>query len=43
MNWKNKINENYEWAFEGSNNTDGSPLKWNFVKGYQMLFYYRVS
>jgi hypothetical protein len=43
MNWKNKINENYEWMFEGSNNTDGSPLKWNFLKGYQMLFYYRVA
>jgi hypothetical protein len=43
MHWKNKINKNFEWEFEGSINADGSQLKWNFLKGYQMLFYYRVN
>jgi hypothetical protein len=42
MEWKNYINTDYSWQFEGSNNRDGSPLKWNFLHGYQMLIYYRV-
>jgi hypothetical protein len=41
MEWKKYINSNYVWEFEGSNNIDGTPLKWNFRHGYQMLFYFR--
>ena len=41
MEWKKYINTDYSWEFEGSNNRDGSPLKWNFLHGYQMLIYYR--
>jgi hypothetical protein len=43
LQWKNIINENKTWGFEGSNNSDGSPLKWSFAQGYQMLLYYRVK
>jgi hypothetical protein len=43
MDWKKYINSDYSWGFEGSNNIDGSPLKWNFSHGYQMLIYYRVK
>lgn len=43
MEWKKYINSSYIWEFEGSNNLDGSPLKWNFRHGYQMLFYYRIK
>ncbi len=43
MNWKNKINTNFEWQFEGTYGTDGKPLKWNFLHGYQMLVYYRYN
>jgi hypothetical protein len=42
MDWVNKINTDFKWSFEGSNNYDGSPLEWNFAQGYQMLIYYRV-
>ena len=42
MDWINKINTDFKWSFEGSNNYDGSPLEWNFAQGYQMLIYYRV-
>ena len=41
--WKNKINTDYEWEFSGSKNSDGKPLKWNFLHGYQMLLYYRIK
>jgi hypothetical protein len=43
MEWKKYINSDYSWQFKGSNNSDGSPLKWNFLHGYQMLIYYRVK
>lgn len=43
LEWKNQINSNYIWEFDGSNNLDGTPLKWNFRHGYQMLFYYRTK
>jgi hypothetical protein len=43
MNWKRQINKDETWEFEGSNDLDGTPLKWNFRKGYQMLLYYRVQ
>lgn len=42
LNWKNKLNANFDWSFEGSNNYDETPLKWNFTKSYQLLFYYRI-
>ena len=41
--WKKYINSDFTWEFEGSNNKDGTPLKWNFMHGYQMLLYYRVK
>ncbi len=41
MDWKDKLNKDYSWQFEGTNNLDGSPMNWNFMKGYQMLYYYR--
>ena len=43
LEWKKYINSNFTWEFEGSNNRDGMPLKWNFTHGYQMLLYYRVK
>ena len=43
MNWKKYINADFSWGFEGSNNSDGTSLKWNFTKSYQMLIYYRVK
>jgi hypothetical protein len=43
LSWKKYINSDYSWEFEGSNNSDGTPLKWNFRHGYQMLLYYRVK
>jgi hypothetical protein len=43
MNWKHKMNSNYEWEFEGSNDFYKKPFKWNFTKSYQLLLYYRIS
>jgi hypothetical protein len=43
MKWKNTINLSKTWGFEGSNNSDGTPLKWSFLDGYQLLLYYRVK
>jgi hypothetical protein len=43
LEWKKYINSDYSWGFEGSNNSNGEPLKWNFLHGYQMLLYYRVK
>jgi len=43
LEWKNNINSDFIWEFEGSNNSNGKPLKWNFLHGYQMLLYYRVK
>ena len=41
--WKHKMNTDYNWKFEGTKDTDGSYLLWNFTKCYQMLMYYRVA
>ena len=41
LKWKHKMNSNIDWEFEGTNDYDGSPLKWNFMKSYQLLIYYR--
>ena len=43
LEWKKYINSDFSWGFDGSNNSDGTPLKWNFTHGYQMLIYYRVK
>jgi hypothetical protein len=43
LEWKKNINSNVFWGFEGSNDSDGTPLKWSFTHGYQMLMYYRVK
>jgi len=42
LQWKNNLNKNLDWRFEGTKNYDGTPLIWNFTKSYQMLIYYRV-
>ena len=38
--WKGLINSNKSWTFAGSTD-DGSPLKWSFRDGYQLLMYFR--
>lgn len=43
LKWKQKLNSNITWQFEGSTDYDGSSLGWNFTKSYQMLIYYRVK
>lgn len=40
--WKNNMNSNIDWEFEGTKDYDGTPLKWNFTKSYQLLMYYRI-
>ena len=42
MKWKNKLNTDFNWQFEGTNDADGTPLEWNYTNGYQLLMYYRV-
>ena len=41
LTWKDKLNKDFTWEFKGSDNTDGTPLKWNYMKSYQLLMYYR--
>ena len=43
LSWKHKINSNVDWEFEGTKDYDGTPLKWNFMKSYQLLMYYRTK
>jgi hypothetical protein len=43
LKWKQRLNNNINWQFEGSTDYDGSSLEWNFTKSYQMLMYYRVK
>jgi len=43
LKWKQNINSDINWSFEGSNNYDDTPLKWNFRECYQLLIYYRVK
>ena len=43
LQWKHKMNSNVDWEFEGTKDYDGTPLKWNFTKCYQLLMYYRVK
>ena len=35
-NWSGNLNKPVKWGFEGHT------LKWSFMNGYQMLFYYKV-
>jgi hypothetical protein len=42
LQWKHRMNSNIDWEFEGTKDYDGTPLKWNFTKSYQLLIYYRV-
>jgi len=42
LSWKNKLNSNIDWEFEGTTDYDGKHLKWNFTKSYQLLIYYRI-
>jgi hypothetical protein len=42
IHWKNKLNKDFSWQFEGTKDRDGTPLEWNFTKSYQLLMYYRV-
>ena len=37
FDWKKLINKDKDWTFEGSG------TKWNFCKGYMLLFYYRIE
>ena len=41
FNWKSQINVNKDWSFE-STMYSASEYNWNFMNGYQMMFYYRV-
>jgi len=43
LKWKNKMNSNIEWEFEGTKDYDGTPMKWSFMKSYQLLIYYRTK
>jgi hypothetical protein len=44
LEWKQKMNNNFNWEFEGTKDYDGTtPLKWNFTKCYQLLMYYRIQ
>jgi hypothetical protein len=41
--WKHNMNTNINWEFQGTKDYDGTPLKWNFTKCYQLLMYYRIK
>lgn len=43
LEWKQKMNSNFNWEFEGTQDYDGTPLVWNFTKCYQLLLYYRTQ
>ena len=43
LDWKEKMNSNINWQFEGTKDYDGTPLEWNFMKSYQLLIYYRIQ
>ena len=42
LKWKDNLNKNMDWKFEGTKDYDGSSLIWNFMRSYQMLIYYRI-
>jgi hypothetical protein len=43
LEWKEKLNSDFNWQFNGTTDYDGTPLEWNFTKCYQLLMYYRVQ
>ena len=43
LKWKDNLNKNMDWKFEGTKDYDGTSLLWNFTKCYQMLIYYRIK
>ena len=40
FNWKSLINKNKDWTFK--ENPNYYPEKYNFTKGYKLMFYYRI-
>jgi hypothetical protein len=40
LNWKELINKDIDWVFK--ENEKYIPEKYNFTKGYKMMFYYRI-
>ena len=40
FNWLNMINKNEDWSFK--DNPKYYPVKYNFTKGYKIMFYYRI-
>ena len=42
LEWKDKLNTDFDWGFEGTKDYDGTPLIWNYTKCYQLLLYYRI-
>ena len=44
FSWKSRINENLNWTFSyGQTFSHYGDMRWNFMNGYQMLFYYRIN
>jgi hypothetical protein len=41
MEWKKLLNKDENFFFKGSTDVDNKTIQWNFMKGYQMLVYYR--
>lgn len=42
LEWKDRLNTDFEWYFEETNKYAGKNIIWNFTKSYQMLIYYRI-
>jgi len=40
--WKHNLNKDTTWQFEGSKDSNGHLMNWNFMRCYQLLIYYRV-
>ena len=43
MKWKDLLNSSVNFSFEGSTDINNKTIQWNFMKGYQMLVYYRIK
>ena len=45
--WRKLLNKDKTWTFEGSDwiggKDEGKSILWNFMNGYQILFYYRTK
>ena len=39
--WKSYLNKDGQWTFEDSPG-ETSNLRWNFMRSYQILYYYRM-